>query len=254
MSDDMEIIETGIKNLDKLFGGGLQRGFTVCIVGVPGTNIEIIMKQIASTGDVVFITTDESKEEIIRIMEKFGWENEKLIFIDIATVYLKYVQKNASLRSPQLNRRSKNQIQDLIKLASSGIPSQETKEPDFLKIFISSIQQFSSRKIILDSLDFLIKKYSWRKVSRILHAAKISLIEEKGIFFFSVTRGIHGEDVERELEQLSDCVIELDINRSGTSFERILSIKKVRNHPENVWSARYDIGSEGVTLESIERI
>ena len=92
-----EVIETGIRNLDKLLGGGLQKGFTTCITGVPGTNMEIIMKQIASKGDVLFITTDENKDDVIKTMEKFGWKNKHLKFIDIADIYLKYIQKNISM-------------------------------------------------------------------------------------------------------------------------------------------------------------
>ena len=60
--------------------------------------------------------------------------------------------------------------------------------------------------------------------------------------------------MERELEQLADCVIELNVVKSGTSFERYLSVKKIRNQPENVQSARYDVTSDGIMLESIERI
>ncbi|RLF40295.1 MAG: hypothetical protein DRN12_05690 [Thermoplasmata archaeon] len=249
-----DAIETGIKNLDKLLGGGVQKGFTICITGVPGTNMEIIMKQIASKGDVVFITTGENKEDVLKIMKKFGWNNKHLVFIDIAQIYLKYIQEGISLRSPRVEERSKNQIKELIKLASSSVPSRETKEPDFLDMFISTIQRFSSKKIVLDSLDFFLKKYSWIKLLEILNVAKINIIEGEGLFFFNITRGIHGKNIERELEQLADCVIELDVIRSGNSFERILSIKKFRNHPENIQSARYDIGNEGVTLESIERI
>jgi len=216
--------------------------------------MEIIMKQIAAKGDVLFITTDENKDDVIKTMEKFGWNNKHLKFIDIADVYLKYIQKNISLRSPQLNKRSKNQIQELIKFASSGVPSRETREPDFLSMFISSVQQFPSKKIILSSLDFFLRKYSWMKLLEVLHVAKINVLKEGGLFFFNITRGLYGENIERELEQLADCVIELDIIKSGTSFERVLSIKKFRNYPENIQSARYDISSEGVTLESIERI
>ncbi len=249
-----EYVKTGIKKLDKMLGGGIQKGFTTCITGVPGTNMEIIAKQLASKGETIFITTNETKDEIMETMKRFKWENKHLKIIDLASTYLEYVKQNASLRTIQSNIRSRKHIRELIKLASTGVPSKETREPDFLNMFLSSIQRFSSKKIVLDSLDFLLRKYPWRRVIKALHASRINIAEEKGVLFFTLTRGIHGEKVERELEELVDCVIELNIMRGRTSFERYLSVKKIKNQPESIKSARYDVTSEGVTLESIERI
>lgn len=249
-----EVIKTGIEKLDTLLGGGIQRGFITCITGIPGTNIEIITKQIASTGDTLFITTDETQNEIMKTMKDFRWNTKNIEFVDIATEHLKYIKRNTALQASRFSHRSKKQIHELIKFASLRTPPEKTTEPNFLNTLLYNIQQFSSKKIVLDSLDFFLKKYAEEDVFKTLHAAKISLIEKKGIFIFSMTRGIHGENIEKELEQMADCVIELGIIQSGTSFERLLSIKKIRNRPETLRTARYDLSNEGIILETIERI
>ena len=45
-----EFITTGIEKLDNLLEGGTPKGFTILILGSPGSSIEILSKQLATTG------------------------------------------------------------------------------------------------------------------------------------------------------------------------------------------------------------
>jgi len=45
-----EFIRTGIEKLDKLLEGGAPKGFSVLILGTPGSSIEILCKQLATSG------------------------------------------------------------------------------------------------------------------------------------------------------------------------------------------------------------
>ena len=45
-----------------------------------------------------------------------------------------------------------------------------------------------------------------------------------------MTKGIHGELFERKMEGLADCVLELEVIQKGSTFERFLSVKKMRNY------------------------
>ena len=58
-------IRTGIDKLDRLLEGGIPGGFTVVLLGSPGSSTEILVKQIATNGNVTYITTEESKQEIL---------------------------------------------------------------------------------------------------------------------------------------------------------------------------------------------
>ena len=59
-----EFISTGIEKLDKLLEGGTPKGYTVLILGTPGSSIEILSKQLATTGKVLYFTTEESEDEV----------------------------------------------------------------------------------------------------------------------------------------------------------------------------------------------
>ena len=82
-----EFISTGIDKLDKLLEGGIPKGFTTLILGSPGSSIEILSKQLATTGNVLYFTTEETKDEVVGTMSRFGWESENVDFVDIASKY-----------------------------------------------------------------------------------------------------------------------------------------------------------------------
>jgi len=69
-----------------------------------------------------------------------------------------------------------------------------------------------------------------------------------------MTKGIHGELFETKMEGVADCVLELNVIQKGSSFERFLSVKKMRNYAKKIGIARYVIDDSGFVLEMIERI
>ena len=64
MAKKEEFVSTGIEKLDKLLEGGTPRGYSVLILGTPGSSIEILSKQLAATGKVMYFTTEETEEEL----------------------------------------------------------------------------------------------------------------------------------------------------------------------------------------------
>jgi len=76
-----EFISTGIEKLDKLLEGGAPKGYTILILGSPGSSIEILCKQLATTGEVLYITTEETENEVNATMERFGWGKPNMVFL-----------------------------------------------------------------------------------------------------------------------------------------------------------------------------
>ena len=87
-------ISTGIENLDKLLEGGIQKGFATLILGPPGSSIEILGKQIASTQNVLYITTDETQQEVTETMSRFSWNFSDINFVDISTLFSQQIFKS----------------------------------------------------------------------------------------------------------------------------------------------------------------
>ncbi len=249
-----EFSSTGIQKLDDLLGGGFQKGFTTLISAIPGTNIEIFTKQLASTDQPIYITTEETKDEIIETMQSFSWDTDQIDFEDIAQKHLDYVREGESKRISIYEQRSRTKIKELILEGSQGVPSHKTGEEDYLAVLSHNFLEESSKKIIVNSLDFFIERYSINDIIHTMKAGKINIAQHHGVLIIILTRGIHGTQIERNLEGLADCIIELDVIQKGTGFERLLSVKKIRNFAKKIGTARYEISEQGLILENIERI
>ena len=249
-----EFVSTGIEKLDKLLEGGIPKGFTTIILGTPGSSIEILSKQLATTGNVLYFTTEETKEEVINTMNRFGWNTPNADFVDIASKYAESVISGEQRRVSIYEQRSKLRLKELIEIGSSGMPPTARGEEDFLAVLSNKIKTSTFEKIIINSLDFFLSQYSQEEVLRTITAAKISNLQNKATLFIIMTKGVHGEVFERKMEGTADCVLELEVLQKGSNFERFLSVKKMRNYAKKIGIARYTIDSDGFVLEMIERI
>lgn len=253
MSND-EFISTGIEKLDNLLEGGTPKGFAVLIFGSPGSSTEILSKQLATSGNVIYFSTEESETEIYDAMERFGWGKPNIEIIDIATQYSETILSGEQRRVNVYEQRSKVKLKELIEIGSSGLPPVAKGGEDFLAILSNKIKSTKCEKMIIDSLDFFLNQYSQDEVIRTIHAAKICNIENKGVMYMIMTRGIYGDVFERRMEGIADCVLELEVLQKGSTFERFLAVKKMKNYAKKIGIARYAIDSDGFVLEMIERI
>jgi len=248
-------IRTGIDKLDRLLEGGIPGGFTVVLVGSPGSSTEILVKQIATVGVVTYITTEETKAEIIETMQRFNWTIPDIEFIDISEKYYSNVLKGEQKRVSIYEQRSKLKLKELIELGSTAMPSTAAGNEDFLAILSNSTKDVSpNRIIILNSLDFFLSQYNQDEVLKTVYAIKVNNLKNRGALLIVMTKGVHGELFERKMEGLADAVLELDVIQKGSSFERYLSVKKMRNYAKKIGIARYVIDDSGFVLEMIERI
>ena len=102
-----EFISTGIEKLDNLLEGGTPKGYTVLILGSPGSSIEILCKQLASSGKVMYITTEENEDELKNTMKRFGWDIKNLKIIDIASKYSESILTGEQKRVNIYKQRTK---------------------------------------------------------------------------------------------------------------------------------------------------
>ncbi|MBN1280178.1 MAG: hypothetical protein JXA00_00865 [Candidatus Thermoplasmatota archaeon] len=248
-------IRTGIDKLDRLLEGGIPCGFTVVLLGSPGSSTEILVKQIAASGEVTYITTEETKDEILDTMRRFKWQIPNIDFVDISEKYYSNVLKGEQKRVSIYEQRSKMKLKELIEIGSTAIPSTVTSEEDFLAIVSNRTKEIGEKKtIIINSLDFFLSQYGQENVLKTVYAAKVNNLKNKGALLIVMTKGVHGELFERKMEGLADAVLELDVIQKGSSFERYLSVKKMRNYAKKIGIARYVIDDSGFVLEMIERI
>lgn len=87
----IERVPTGVPGLDEIIEGGLLKGRTHLVAGGAGTGKTIFSLQYLINGALkgeggVYVAIDESKEEVIRGAEAFGWNMEELIDRNIISV------------------------------------------------------------------------------------------------------------------------------------------------------------------------
>ena len=89
----VERLSTGVQGFDELLAGGIPRGFFVAVTGEPGCGKTIFALHFAAQGvregdKVIYVTTEESRESIVRQAAQFGWdfkkalEDRRLVIID----------------------------------------------------------------------------------------------------------------------------------------------------------------------------
>lgn len=80
----MAKVPSGIPGLDKLMGGGFEEGTVNLITGKTGTGKSIFCSQVAYNGimknkqKVIYITTEETANNVRRQVKKFGWDFDTL--------------------------------------------------------------------------------------------------------------------------------------------------------------------------------
>lgn len=75
----MERLSTGIEGIDSLIEGGIPKGFFVAVTGEPGTGktifcMHFIWEGLKNNQPGIYVTTEESRDSIMRQAEMFGWD------------------------------------------------------------------------------------------------------------------------------------------------------------------------------------
>ncbi|MEM3470098.1 MAG: ATPase domain-containing protein, partial [Thermoproteota archaeon] len=93
MALEVKRLSTGVEGLDSLLQGGIPEGFFVAVTGEPGCgktilSIHFINRGVEEGDKCIYVTTEESRESIVRQASQFKMdfqkrvEEGKLIIID----------------------------------------------------------------------------------------------------------------------------------------------------------------------------
>ncbi|MGC9121775.1 MAG: KaiC domain-containing protein [Thermogladius sp.] len=79
MSTPVERLSTGVSGIDEILRGGIPKGFTVAVVGEPGTGKTVFSLHFVNAGLVngekaIYVTTEESRASIIRQAAAFNMD------------------------------------------------------------------------------------------------------------------------------------------------------------------------------------
>lgn len=237
----LDRVPTGITGLDELIQGGIPRNASVLITGTPGAAKTIFALQFVVNGAVkcnergIFITIEESKDDLSRQFMEFGYDLEKL-------------EKEGKIMifCPET------------KVEEGGDVFKDITNEDFIK----TIRKFNARRIAVDSLNLVVQFSGGlggerREIERLINAYK-----NIGCTCFIVhERAKGGVDVDGVEYGMQDFIVDgiiylQSVRRSGvfdekkTFFERRLSILKMRetDHAQGIY--QFGIEKDGIHVYS----
>lgn len=266
-----DTVSTGIPALDQFLKGGLPTGFTTVLVAPVGAGAEILAKQFAhgSQGRVIYLTTDESQAEVQSAVAAAQWDFSNVAVVDLQTEFADAMMaaqeaaREAGKKEPRSAHKSGFDPRDLVEGTTSldflrgpnATPSGARPDTDYLGRLIEPYTRLRSPdRMVVHSLDFFLNLYPVEQVVSVLTALKAANAKHGGLLLLVFSKGAHGATAERRLELLADCLIELEVTRKGTSFERFFMVKKVKNRSYGIGVSTYEITPQGFQLETLERI
>lgn len=258
-------VSTGIEALDQFLKGGLPRGFTTLLLAPVGAGAEIFAKQFAQghAGErVVYLTTDESEREVRGTAESAGWDFSGVKVVDLQTEFADAMVAAQAKARPVDGTARRFNPRELVEsttstdiLASRRAKDGSTRNTDYQgRLLDPYARSPGPDRVIVHSLDFFLNLYPLDDLVSTLTAVKAANARQGGLLLLVLAKGAHGPATERRIELLADCLIELEVSRKGTSFERFLMVKKVKNRSTGIGVSTYEITPTGFYLETLDRI
>jgi KaiC/GvpD/RAD55 family RecA-like ATPase len=225
-----ERIKTGIFGLDQLIEGGVRDNTAVVVVGSSGTGkttfaMQFLMHGIDNGEQGLYVTMEESPEQIMKEAEMMGWDMKKHYEKSLFFIHLK----------------GKN-FKDLI----------EQQLPNLVK----ARSDYDIRtRVVIDPMTPVIWATEDKLEQRELIGKLFYTLKELGVVMATVEEHsrpgeIIGEDVLLPI-YLSDGVIDLEYYPIGGAFNRTLKVIKMRGtkHGEGVYPYIFARGA-GVIVRS----
>ena len=218
-------VKTGIFGLDQILKGGIRRKNSVLITGTPGTGKTILALQFilagAKNGEAgLYITAEESVESICNCAESIGLNIKKYIDNKLITI----------LEQP----------------ISDGRLAVSFDKP------LRLIESKKIKRVVVDSLTLLEYIYGnsplgFRK-SILGFITKVKKANATLLVTSEAATGGYDNFIYRAQDYLFDGLIILTKIRKGSSFERCLSIVKMRGQEHMVDVYPFSIKSGGIAV------
>lgn len=246
-------VSFGIPALDKALMNGIPKGYTILCLGSPGAGVELFAKRFASVNpskeSVTYFSTSERDEDILETMKEFNWDSNIKI-VNIGTMYYeKVLAKHLEVSRYRLEGLTMRDIRQF-KLSQEKAAEMDTQ--NFMTTVTYEISKMKPPfRIVLDSLNFFLEYYNHKDVLSAIRTIKAHTQHNGGVALVTLVKGVLDSHIESGIEEIVDCIIELERQRDGFEFKRNLLIRKVRNHPEKTGILAYMVDEKGISAKSV---
>lgn len=248
MSDTTSI---GIDTLDKALMNGVPMGSTILVTCKPGAGKELFAKQFAAAGIgkeyVIYFSTSERGEDVIKTMEEFGWKTDMRI-VNIGKIH--YERVLAKHLEVSKYRQEGLSMRDILTYKT------ENHDKDYGVNFLTSLTYEISKlkppfRIVVDSLNFFLEYYEPGDVLSAMRTIKAHTQHHGGVALVTMLKGVFSTRIESGVEDIVDIIIELERLREDREFKLNLLLRKVKNHPEKTKIFEYSIDKKGISAKDI---
>lgn len=218
----VERVSTGIKGFDLLVEGGLPKGSATLVAGAPGTGktifcLQALYNNALNKKNCLFISFEQSADEIREQMKQFGWDTEKAkpYFRLLATDY------NDPSFFAQLLSEIRTRKFDLIAIDSLASiivdPFEVFGSPDFG--LMKMVKQGGQLPLDVEALSRL-------KVKKVFDSVKGS--GATALLTGEMVRNAAGFSRDTISDFLADAIILLQHNPTTGATNRTLTLEKMR--------------------------
>ncbi len=178
-------------------------------------------------------------------MQDFGWKAD-LTILNIGNQY--YESVLARRLEASRFRQEGLSVKDLHKLKATEAGPR--REVNFLTTLAYEISRLKPPfRVVVDALDFFLEYYEQSDVLSALRTIKAHVQRTEGVALLTMLGGVHDTRAQSGVEEIVDCIFELERVREAATFKRYLVIRKVRNHPEKTGIHPLTLTKDGLHIE-----
>jgi len=215
----------GFGFFNELTDGGIPDAYSVMIIGGAGSGKSVLCQQLAyeyltQGKSCIYVTYDIFPFEVRQNMKSFNWDashyeqKESFILVDCYS----------SIAG--LDSEEKYRVEQPFALSDLGI---------VMSTAVGEVKRKSTR-VFLDSTAPFFARVDASKVTEFLQDRIARIKGDKGVFFFTVGKGTVPAGPMQRLEEIIDCIIELDVHEEKGKTWKRMRIKKLRGRGvANVW-------------------
>lgn len=212
----MKRLSTGVKNLDKLLGGGIPKSETILINGEPGAGksnlgLEYLYRGAQKGQNGLFVSFQETEDRILR-SNTFDWEFDKYV-------------EDGSINITKFDPYRYEQIADMLR----GV-----------------VKDNNAERIVLDPVTDLDLYIDSRKdIRKTLLTIKNSM-SDLGATTLLLAENEEATEIE---EEIVDGIVNMEVKRQKGRVVREIYVKKLRGSDYNHGVHNYIFQNDGIKIQ-----
>lgn len=244
---DINRTATGIIGFDRLIQGGIPQNFNILVAGNPGTGKSIFSLKFIYEGAMnnepgLYVTLDETKENILSQSAQFGWDFERL-------------EKKNMVRIESIKLSSIDETLKFIKTAASEIKAERIVIDSISTLFELTAMYQEIYHRIYESKPMNPFTSSQSKVGSVKKNIYTIFNKLRGLncTILSISEAVIGSDnISRDgiSEFVCDGIIFLNSVSMGQSVTRTVEIKKMRQTELDGGVHFFDFDKDGISMHS----